>query len=396
MDDLKAFILLTAVKNLRDDVVARLVQRINIERDIISEDPERSAPFVAFSLASLHLKDDLNQRILTSFNPEFNLGWWKDQVYEDNDRRRKGLSLFTWAIQCGHHSVVGILAQQMSLQDNMDACAKGCNEMTPLELASCCGHEAITRTLMMNGADVQESGHFGMTVLHYASGQGHVETVRMLLRHGAEIETQDWEQSTSLHFASRTGQADVVKILVDNGANIESKDGNKRTPLYIAAEFGHENVMKLLIDNGANIETKDEDGSTPLHSAAVFGHESVMEVLIANGANIEARDLHGRTPIMRAASEGHETAVLLLLEKGANLLATDNSGMDIRHWVLNVNKNASGEISYLASDDLIATVYEKACQSMHAKRPQHIILVAGAEVRSCLISSIHGYSHYMI
>ena len=392
LDDLKAFVLLTAVKNSHGDVVARLVQRTAFKRDMLSENPERGAPFLALTLASRHLKGDLNQRILTRLKGLLGL---KDKLYEDNDLRRRGLSLLTWAIQCGHHPLVQALAKQVSVQHNEDFCAEALNMITPLALASHCGHEAIARTLIMNGADLHKSESDRWTALSYASCQSHRDTVKMLLRHGAETETQDWKRKTSLHvaaqygkakvlkllidsdanietenldkctplhIAAKLGQKNVVKVLIKNGANIESEDESQRTPLHIAARYGQANVVKVLIDNGASIETNDYTQYTPLHITAIYRQENAMRLLIDNGANIEARDNKGRTPIMHAAWEGHETPVLHLFEKGANLLATDEKGSDIRHWIL----NASNLGKCRASDHLVALVYDKACQSMHA------------------------------
>ena len=267
LDDLKAFVLLAAVKNMHEDAVARLVQRTTFKRDMLSENPERDAPFVALTLASLHLKGDLDQRILTRLERPLS---WPAKVYKDNNLRRRGLSLLTWAIQCGHHSLVQVLAKQVSVQHNEDVCAKALNEMTPLELASYCGHEAIAQTLIVDGADLHKSKSYGSMELYCASCQGHVDTVKMLLRHGAETETKDREQKTSLHIAAHNGSANVVKVLIDSDANIEAEDRNKCTPLHIAAKFGQENAIKVLIDSGANIEAKNNDTYTPFHIAAKY------------------------------------------------------------------------------------------------------------------------------
>ena len=95
--------------------------------------------------------------------------------------------------------------------------------------------------------------------------------------------------------------------------------------------------------------------------AALAGHEPAFLLLLKKGANIETRDDYGITSIMRAAWEGHEAAVRLFLKSGANILATDNNGMDIRHWVL----GASSLYGCRASNDLVAKIYKKFCQSMH-------------------------------
>ena len=389
LDDLKAFILFTAVKNLRKDVVAKLVQRTKVKRNTVSEDPERSAPFVAFSLASLHLKDDLNQRILTGLEDKHRT------IYEDNHLRRRGMSLLTWAIQCGHHSLIKHLAKQMSIQRNEDARAIVYDEMTPVELAILCGHEAIARTLIMNGADIQGRGVLGMTALHQASQMGRVEVVRILLHHGANIDTGDFEERrTPLHIAARFRQAKVMQVLIENGANIDAEDILRKTPIMYAVLKDHEPAVLLLLEKGANINTGDLIGRTPLHIAALFGQAKVMQVLIENGANIEAEDIDGKTPIMYAVLNGREPAVLLLLEKGANLLASDKRGKDTRHWVLDACRWKDSR----ESNDLVTTVFEKACRIMHASQPcppltstRRAVIILESTVSSFALSL---YSHH--
>ena len=67
LDDLKAFVLLTAIKNLREDVVARFVQRLAFKANVLSEDSKTGASFIASSLASLYLRHELNQKLLESY-----------------------------------------------------------------------------------------------------------------------------------------------------------------------------------------------------------------------------------------------------------------------------------------------------------------------------------------
>lgn len=300
LDDLKAYVLLTAVKNQRKDVVVRLLQQTTMKRDRLDRNRKGGAPSVALSLASLCLK-----------SPPENQG----EGTEPDDNRENGLSLWVWAIQCGHLSLVEVLMDEVSITDSMHRIedkrfTDGRTDMphmympstympTPIRLASRNGHEAIVRALLAKKPDLHNCA------LEEAVAEGHEEMVRMLLGHGTA--------------------------------------------------FGFKNDSKM---------------SSSILKAAHWGHENIIRVLLDHGADIESRDFGGNTPLAKAASRGHEAAVRLLLKKGANPLATDKDGRDTRYMVLCGWKFelATGKSIY-ASKDLVDDVYKRACELMHPSRP---------------------------
>ena len=76
LNDLKAYVLLTAVKNLRKDVVARLMQQMTVEGGRPGDSAKEGALSVALSLASLCLKPPLEN---------------KEKEEETDDNRGNGL-----------------------------------------------------------------------------------------------------------------------------------------------------------------------------------------------------------------------------------------------------------------------------------------------------------------
>lgn len=323
--------LLTAVKNLRKDVVARLLLLKNVEGDDLGDSPKRGVTSVALSFASLCLKPSSEKQK-------------KGKTDDDNDDyREKGLSLWAWAIQCGHLSLVELLAEQVSITHEVDAGSGGWynkmtpfgnafgdagsdgwyKKMTPLGLASLYGHEAIFRTLIAKGADPHKEDESGKVALYHASSGGNEEIVRMLLGHESGVNIKKWLLSSSL---------------------------------LIAASKGHENVIRILIDHGADIESRDSLGTTPL---------------------------------MQAASNCHEAAVILLLEKGANPLATDKHGVDTRWKVYGgmdtMWKVVYGMEDFHVSNELVNVVYKRACEIMHPSLPcPPLTRTRRAQMRFCM------------
>lgn len=296
LDDLKAYVLLTAVKNQRKDVVVRLLQQTTMKTDRLDRNRKGGAPSVALSLASLCLK-----------SPPENQG----EGTEPDDNRENGLSLWVWAIQCGHLSLVEVLMDEVSITDSMHRIKNksfpdertympSTYMPTPIQLASRNGHEAIVRALLAKKPDLHNCA------LEEALAEGHEEVVRMLLGHG-----------TAFGFKN---------------------DSKMSSSILKVARWGHENIIRVLLDHGADIESRDFNG--------------------------------GKTPLMEAALRSHEAAVRLLLKKGANPLATDKDGRDTRYWVVHASKFEFATRKWIyPPNDLVDDVYKRACELMHPSLP---------------------------
>ena len=196
-------------------------------------------------------------------------------------------------------------------------------DRTTLHVAAANGQVEIIRTLLAEGADIEEQRISFRTPLHYAAENGQTEAVRALLEAGANIEAQIFGLWTSLHLASRKGHAEVVKALLEAGANIEAQDPQQKAPLHLAAFCGHTEVIRALLKAHANIEAQTNNRMTPLHCAAEKGHIGAIGVLLAAGANIEAQDTLQRTPLHIAAEKGNCEIIKLLVQYGAQINQVD-------------------------------------------------------------------------
>ena len=183
--------------------------------------------------------------------------------------------------------------------------------------------EAI-KTLIENGADVNEPRDDGQTPLHIAAWQSNdPEVFRVLFNAGAQIDPIGYPNHTPFEYILQKNNIELVRLFIDAGVDVRRVSNMGRTPLEVAAMYSNDpEIFRLLIRNGANINRGGN--STPLHSAVSSNKAQNATLLISLGANINARDNRGRTPLMNAAR--FYQCVDILIRAGANLNLQDNEG----------------------------------------------------------------------
>ncbi|MDE3117932.1 MAG: ankyrin repeat domain-containing protein [Nitrospirota bacterium] len=180
----------------------------------------------------------------------------------------------------------------------------GC--MSALQDAAERGDLQVVRTLVEQGAPINERSSVNAPPLQNAAAQGHAEVVTFLLDHGADINAgQGW--FTPLAAAAAGGHLDIVKLLLDRGADIDAKSpAIGYTALWWAAWTGKTKVVQLLLDRGANCcETAGGEltsVNTPLKAAQDHGHDGIVRLI----QQAEARQFGVASPA--AASPAPPTA----------------------------------------------------------------------------------------
>lgn len=196
-----------------------------------------------------------------------------------------------------------------------------------LSLAAARGEHAILLALLHGGADFRLKDKHNQTALFLAASHGHQHIIQVLLDQGADIEDGKGN-ITPLQEASHSGHEAAVRLLLDRGANIESRGGNfNTTSLSQAALNGYGAVAQLLLDRGADIEAKNDNKMSALGFAACCCHLPLVCLLLDRGADIGAKDNCDRSPLLLAADNGKDDFVSLLLDRGADIEAKDNAGM---------------------------------------------------------------------
>ena len=177
----------------------------------------------------------------------------------------------------------------------------------------------------------------GRTLLHYAAAGNWQALTRALVVLGANRNARTIMEATPLHYAWGNSSRGVVAALLAHGADPNAHNFLGTTPLHQTGYFNGAAVAETLLAHGADPNARDMDGGTPLHSAAQFRGRDVAGVLLAHGADPQARDSYGQTPLHIAAGSGASVDVVrILLAQGVDPQARNDQGqtaLDLaRHW----------------------------------------------------------------
>ena len=161
---------------------------------------------------------------------------------------------------------------------------------TPVADAAMAKNGAEVRSLLKQGADVNDAQGDGMTALHWASMHGDLDLAKMLIYAGANLRAATRLNGyTPLFLASREGHAALVKTLVEAGGDAKALSSTGSTPLMLAAASGSVEAVKLLIDAGADIHARETArGQTALMFAAAYDRAAVVDLLVQSGADVGA------------------------------------------------------------------------------------------------------------
>ncbi len=176
---------------------------------------------------------------------------------------------------------------------------------------------SFLKMLLMEGANVEETGPLGYSSLHYAARYGSVPCLQMLIEKAFTlINSPSQNAETPLYVAAQSGQLSCVQLLLKNGADPNLKTTMHMTPLMCAAYQGLEEVaLELVQAPNIDLETTMPDGSTVLHLAVESQMEKVVGRLCEHGANASRARMDGYTPVDMAAVQGWNAGVRTILTK---------------------------------------------------------------------------------
>lgn len=180
----------------------------------------------------------------------------------------------------------------------------------------------LTLVALAPGPDSAMSARAPDSPVADAAMRGDVEAVRSLLAQGADVNQAQGDGMTALHWAARSRNASLTRFLLGAGADVGAGTRIGRyTPLHLAAQAGAGEVAELLLAAGADpsAATEGTGGAQPLHFAARAGDRRTVEALLAAGADPDAAETAwGQTPLIFAASAGRTASVRALLAAGAD------------------------------------------------------------------------------
>ncbi|KAI1387790.1 ankyrin repeat-containing domain protein [Hypoxylon trugodes] len=258
---------------------------------------------------------------------------------------------------------------------NVDINAYGKWEGTPLMLALNCGHDDVSRLLLLEPSiDINLRTKNGRTALHIATKKNLKEMVGLLLTKAANIDARDNEGNTALMMALGRGLSEMAGLLIRNGANARIRNRHGKQALHVAAQAGlidifqllfnnvvkvdehnyyevifldacrggREDIVRLLTSRNIDFGTKTTEGETALHLASKSRNKCLLSVLLSKGIDINAQDNHGTTALHLASQhisgyiyvglsgleshDSNESIVRFLLDEGADATIRDEDG----------------------------------------------------------------------
>jgi ankyrin repeat protein len=179
--------------------------------------------------------------------------------------------------------------------------------------------QALVRTLVQKGIDVNAAQLDGTTALHWAAYHEDAETAALLVRSGANVNAANRYGVPPLALACANGSAAIVRLLLDAGADPNTTMRGGESILMMAARSGNVEAVKALLVRGAKHDVRERRGQTALMWAAAEGHAAVVRALVEAGADKSATLDSGFTPFFFAVREGHIEVVRALLEAGIDV-----------------------------------------------------------------------------
>jgi hypothetical protein len=176
-------------------------------------------------------------------------------------------------------------------------------------------------------------------IIHKAAKWGKLYLMKSLLDNGADINERDTHGFTPLDYAFENGESARIDFLKSRGAIsgriIRKRDDHLITLLIQMEQRANgaapsRELINFVARHPDRINMTEEVSSLPaqalLHRAAFLGNKLVAAWLLIKGANINAVDGEDKTPLDHAVSKGDQDLASYLLSKGA-MTGLDVSGM---------------------------------------------------------------------
>lgn len=256
------------------------------------------------------------------------------------------------------------------------------------------GDEARVRTLLDQGAEVDEVDDDGDGALRYALTSRSTRVLELLLGNGADPDAASTSASghagfAVLHAMVEAGWDEGAQALIRHGADVDPRGEGGITPMMLAAGAGRDSCIRLLSRAGAEIDEVDDDGDSVLFYAASNGRVATVELLLDLGADADAAPgASGESPLSSAAHlaspvgrvraaevpASHYTRIVLdLLRAGADATAMYEAGYVLaRQTPRGLEVASLAQLARLGEDDkdwdvIYAT---DAGRHMHKDLPQ--------------------------
>ena len=209
--------------------------------------------------------------------------------------------------------------------------------------------DALFKSCMNDGMDVNGCDDNGQTVLHYMIKTGFYASVpiRAAISWGMDPNRPTKRGQTPLHLAASLGLAPVVKDLIAGGAEPLAVDKAGTSVLLHAVISGNVSVVAEVLES-LEVKLQKSQRRTSLQAFQIIpenlsngASRSVFEYGTIDGGIID----DGLTALHIAARNNHTEIVRLLLDRGAKPDARDSDGNVALHHAVQSTTNDANDAS---------------------------------------------------
>lgn len=264
--------------------------------------------------------------------------------------------------------------------------------ITPLSAAASSGDlGGVTRLILRDSSDPNQTDARGWTPIHHAAVSGHVHIVKYLVTCcGAKTDLRNHHGFTAVFLACKAGSEELARFLaLEHGADVAGSHPQKWEAIRAAANHNCVGLMQLLVtDCGADVCAINSVGSTDrtaLMQAAEGGHIDVVKYLIQSEAAVDVRDTKGSTPLSLAATYNRVDVVQYLVTECA---AEDHEAFVVAaaKGYLDVVKILAPQYDINGVGDDGETAVIRAAASGHTETVRFLVTECGANVNDSGIS----------
>lgn len=210
----------------------------------------------------------------------------------------------------------------------------------PLHICAVNNEIKLTKLLLKNYVNINQTDNFGFTALHHAIQKGNLEMILLLINQeniNINLITTKEIHKNILYLATESKNFlifhNIIQIahkkLLQHGSfdkfiNFQSNDGS--TCLFIATKLACFDIINDLIIYGASITLTCFDGMSPLHLACMFGYNEIVKsfLLLLKSENTESSLINspagiGSTCLLFASEEGHTDIVKMLIHANCDI-----------------------------------------------------------------------------
>lgn len=123
--------------------------------------------------------------------------------------------------------------------------------------------------------------YLSMTPLMEAVSNGEEEKIRSLIAEGADLEEFDSEGTTALHYAIYGDDTAIAEVLLDAGADPNTAD-DYTNALTAALDMENYEMVSLLYEYGADPKIEDPQGYSALNRLGVYNEGDFLKALNSN------------------------------------------------------------------------------------------------------------------